>query len=144
MVATDVIGKAIEVLQKANQIELVRELIDTQKDVLDLQSTILSLREENINFKQKLDDKSEKQKIQKLLISHSQPYYTKSDDKVKRIYCATCWDKDRNLIQTQTSYQRGHDKPVSNCYICKNFCEVDKDDYEDGKGTNLKSETKLW
>ena len=86
---------AINIAQKADNIDLYRKLLDLSRDALDLQ-------EENSRLKQEvLELKSVKSTEEDLYTVYGDGIYyvTLKDDPLNIRYCAICWAKDKQLIQ---------------------------------------------
>lgn len=104
------IKDAIGLAKKADNIDLYKQLLDLGAQALDMQAEITRLREENAELKKDRDLES---KIER----HDKPFVTISDDDKSIKYCATCWGKDKQLIQLQQRYYTGGD--CLECNICK-------------------------
>ncbi len=104
------IKDAIGLAQKADNIDLYKQLLDLGAQALDMQAEISKLREENAELKKDRDLES---KIQR----YNKPFVTISDDSESVKYCATCWGKEKHLIQLQQRYYTGGD--CLECNICK-------------------------
>ncbi len=109
----DGIKDVAKIVQQADNIELYQKLLDLSSQALDMQSTIIALQEENRQLK---ETKNIEEKIQR----HEDTYITLIDDNVDRVYCSTCWDTQKVLIQGQ--------KTGDGMYYCSNcntrsYCE---------------------
>ena len=83
---------AMNLAQKADNIELYRQLLDLSVQAWDLQTEIARLREENEALRKHRD-------IADQIVRHVEPCITlKSDDK-EIYYCSHCWDSEQLLIQ---------------------------------------------
>lgn len=92
---------AINIAQKADNIDLYRKLLDLSRDALDLQ-------EENSRLKQEVLELKSVKSTEEKLVHHiskesgwhmEHPYVTLKDDPLNIRYCAICWAKDKQLIQ---------------------------------------------
>lgn len=111
----DAMKDAVNLAQKADNIELYRQLLDLSAQALDLQAEVARLREENADLKKNRE-------LESKIIRHSNPYITLTGDEKELMYCATCWDKERKLIQMKE--QKIYDSPQVVCNICKNRCRI--------------------
>ena len=87
----DAFKDAMNMAQKADNIELYRQLLDLGAQALDLQAEVARLREENADLKKQRN-------MEDSVIRHKEPYITLDGDNTL-CYCAHCWDSDRRLIQ---------------------------------------------
>lgn len=88
----DAMKDAVNLAQKADNIELYRQLLDLSSQALDLQAEVAKLREENNELKRKQD-------ISKKIIRHEEPCITIEGDDLSLYYCSHCWDSEQMLIQ---------------------------------------------
>lgn len=88
----DAMKDAVNLAQKADNIELYRQLLDLSAQALDLQAEVAKLREENNELKRKQD-------ISKKIIRHEEPCITIEGDDLSLYYCSHCWDAEQMLIQ---------------------------------------------
>ncbi|QSX09510.1 hypothetical protein J0B03_05455 [Alkalibacter rhizosphaerae] len=103
----DVIKDAVNIAQKADNIELYRMILDIQKETLDL-------LEENRNLKDKIRNLKEVNITNDNLILKGHCYYIeKSHGILDGPFCTTCWDKDKKLIRM---YIAGN---FATCHVCK-------------------------
>lgn len=107
----DAMKDAINMAQKADNIELYRQLLDLGAQALELQSEVARLREEN----QKLREKAN---VESLIVRHNVPFVTLKDDTDGIVYCSNCWDGKRVLIQMMISQSYGVNTYY--CHTCKN------------------------
>ena len=107
----DAFKDAIDIAQKADNIDLYRKLLDLSRDALDLQNENYKLTEENVRLKKKL---AEDQNI----VRHSEAsYITLKDEEPQIHYCAICWGSDHKLIQMVNG----------RCFVCeKKWLEAHK------------------
>ncbi len=108
----DAFKDALNVAQKADNVELYRQLLDLSAQALSLQAENERLRLENQELR--------RQKVtEELIVRHTQPYITLSGDSTIK-YCAVCWDSDNKLIQMTEFIDSGVSK--LRCIKCKNRC----------------------
>ena len=88
----DAFKDAINIAQKADNVELYRQLLDLCAQALDMQAEITRLREENAELKKKKE-------IADRIIRHEEPCVTIKDDDNNLYYCSHCWDSQQLLIQ---------------------------------------------
>ncbi|NBI08079.1 hypothetical protein [Senegalia massiliensis] len=88
----DALKDAVNIAQKADNVELYRALLDVQKESLDL-------LEENKNLKEKIKELKDNTEISKSLIFKNNSYYKKDDIEYKEPYCSNCWDNNQKLIR---------------------------------------------
>lgn len=83
---------AMNMAQKADNIELYRQLLDLGAQALDLQAEVARLKEENAELRKKED-------LSAAIIRHPESFITKNGDETNLRYCAHCWDAEQKLIQ---------------------------------------------
>lgn len=103
----DAFKDAMNLAQKADNIELYRQLLDLGAQALDLQAEVAKLREENAELK-KLND------IDADVEYHVDAYVTRKSDKKPIKYCAACWADKKKLVPIQDT--RGS---YFYCPLCK-------------------------
>lgn len=96
----DALKDAMNLAQKADNIELYRQLLDLSAQALDLQAEVARLREENADLKKCRD-------LSQVIIRHKGPYITRCDDDKELYYCSHCWDADERLIQLICDFEYG-------------------------------------
>ncbi|WP_295093307.1 hypothetical protein [Ruminococcus sp.] len=106
----DTAKNILAMVKKYNDIELNQQIIDLTQQSLDLINENVRLTQENEELKNANDLEN---KIQR----HDKPFVTISDDSESVKYCATCWGKEKHLIQLQQRYYSGGD--CLECNICK-------------------------
>lgn len=109
----DTLKDAVNVAQKADNVELYRQLLDLCAQALDLQEEIARLKRENEDLKKQKD-------IESHIVRHSQPFITLDDDEQHLPYCAVCWAKEKKLYQMLRQRYYGEFKVM--CKNCKNHC----------------------
>ena len=94
MALYDFVKDAINVAQKADNIELIKQLLDIGQMALDLQN-------ENAELKRKIDELESIQAFEVDIVPQSEPYFTLESDvgNVERYFCATCWGNNHKKIQ---------------------------------------------
>ena len=90
----DAFKDAINIAQKADNVELYRQLLDLSAQALELQAEITRLTEENERLKKSAD-------IESKIKRYEQPYITLDGENENIRYCSTCWAKNRTLIQVR-------------------------------------------
>ena len=88
----DAMKDAINLAQKADNIELYRQLLDLSAQALELQAEVARLKEENAKLRKKED-------VSASIVRHAEPFITKVGDEANLRYCSHCWDADQKLIQ---------------------------------------------
>lgn len=113
----DALKDALNLAQKADNIELYRQLLDLSAQALDLQAENARLKEENTELKKKKD-------VEGRIIRHRDPYITLKDENPPLFYCSHCFDSEHVLVQLHCDYEEG------SCYCphCKTsaFFTVEK------------------
>ncbi len=99
-----------KIVKQYNDLELNQQIIDLTQQALDLINENVRLTQENEELKRANDLES---KIER----HDKPFVTISDDDKSIKYCATCWGKDKQLIQLHQRYYNGTE--CLECNICK-------------------------
>lgn len=90
----DAMKDAINLAQKADNIELYRQLLDLSAQALELQAEVARLKEENAELRKKED-------LSAAIVRHAEPFITKVGDEANLRYCSHCWDADQKLIQVR-------------------------------------------
>ena len=106
----DAMKDAINMAQKADNIELYRQLLDLGAQALELQAEVARLREENQQLREKAN-------LESRIIRHRVPYITLKDDTDEIVYCSNCWDSNRVLVQMLVYQSYGYD--TFRCHTCK-------------------------
>ena len=88
----DAFKDAVNMAQKADNIELYRQLLDLSAQALELQAEVARLKEENADLRKRRDVASK-------VIRHEEPCITLDGDEKNRYYCSHCWDSQQLLIQ---------------------------------------------
>lgn len=107
----DAVKDAINLAQKADNVELYRQLLDLGAQTLELQAEVSRLKEENAQLKLELNSR-------KQVIRHKTPYITLEDDDLSIPYCAYCYGSKGLFIQLFD-----YDKTHYACCNCKNYIE---------------------
>lgn len=104
----DAMKDAVNLAQKADNIELYRQLLDLSAQALELQAEIARLTAENEELRKAKD-------IESRIIRHEQPFITLEGENENICYCATCWGKSNNIIQLRCCESTGgFECPVCN------------------------------
>ena len=116
----DGIKDVAKIVQQADNIELYRQLLDLGAQALDLQAENARLRNELLEMKKEKE-------IESRIERHQQPYLTLIDDAPHLKYCATCWDRDRKLIQMRevTEHMSTGSWTKLSCNNCHSKCQPD-------------------
>lgn len=85
---------AMNMAQKADNIELYRQLLDLSAQALELQAEVSRLTVENKQLKQKAD-------LERRILRNEQPFFTLEGENQDIRYCSNCWAKNKILIQLQ-------------------------------------------
>ena len=103
----DAMKDAMNMAQKADNIELYRQLLDLSAQALDLQAEVARLREENAELK-KVND------LEDDIEFYVDAFVTRKSDTKPIKYCAACWVDKQKLVPIQ-------DQHYSNftCPLCK-------------------------
>ena len=120
MAIYDVLKDVWDIAQKTNNIELYTKLAEVNK-------MVISLQDENARLQKENSELSEAQNIEDDIQRYDQPYFTLGRDgnHSKRYYCATCWGKDKKLIQM--SYMGGAKRLQCNSCGAKFFLEPENE-----------------
>ena len=113
----DAFKDALNVAQKADNIELYRQLLDLSAQVLDLQAENARLKEENAELRKVKD-------LGQQIVRHKQPFISLSNDEQNIPYCAVCWAKDNKLYQMRVLNTYGFGEVY--CKNCGNRCRYEK------------------
>lgn len=82
----DALKDAVNLAQKADNVELYRQLLDLNAQAMKLQAEITRLTEENEQLKKN-------SYIEGKIIRHEQLYVTLEGENNNIRYCSTCWAK---------------------------------------------------
>jgi len=96
----DAMKDAVNMAQKADNIELYKQLLDLSAQALDLQAEVAKLREENAELRKR-------QNVSAKIVRHEGAYITLTDDKKELYYCSRCWDMDERLVQLNCNQYNG-------------------------------------
>lgn len=88
----DALKDAVNLAQKADNIELYRQLLDLSAQALDMQAEVARLKEENAELKRR-------RAVAAKVIRHEEPCITLEGDTTPLYYCSRCWDSEQLLIQ---------------------------------------------
>ena len=127
----DAFKDAINLAQKADNIELYRQLLDLSAQALDLQAENAKLKEEIARLKKKKN-------VDGQIVRHRDPYITLSDENPQLFYCSHCYDSDHVLVQLHCDYEEG----ACFCPHCKTsaFFTAEKGKYStENTGEDLSS-----
>ena len=116
----DAFKDAMNLAQKADNIELYRQLLDLGAQALDLQAEVARLREENAELKKSNDLDSE-------IEYYVDAFVTRRTDKKPIKYCAACWVDKKKLVPLQDQRWQNY-----LCPLCKAEI-VDMSDWEHRK-----------
>lgn len=111
---------AMNMAQKADNIELYRQLLDLGAQALDLQAEVARLREENAELKKSNDLESD-------IEFYIDAFVTRKSDVKPIKYCAACWVDKKKLVPLQDIQWDNYD-----CPLCKTRV-IDKSDWEERK-----------
>ena len=114
----DAMKDAVNLAQKADNIELYRQLLDLSAQALDLQ-------EENRRLKEEIADLRKGKDLESKIIRYKQTYLTLQDDDKMLKYCAVCWDSERKLIQMGETVDWHGERAKVYCKKCENVCLLD-------------------
>lgn len=109
----DAFKDAINIAQKADNIELYKQLLDLGGQALDLQEENARLREENALLKKR-------RSISNSIERHKSPYLTLSGDVLNLKYCSVCWDSEQKLIQMEETTDQAPYRSRCYCRKCGN------------------------
>lgn len=101
---------AMNMAQKADNIELYRQLLDLGAQALDLQAEVARLREENAELKKNKDLETDVE-------YYVDAYVTRKSD-VKLIkYCAACWVDKNKLVPLQDQQWENYQCPLCKAHV---------------------------
>ena len=112
----DAFKDALNVAQKADNVELYRQLLDLSAQALDLQEENARLKQENSELRKVKD-------LEAHIVRHMQPYITMSGDEKSLPYCAICWAKENKLYQMRVLNPYGYAEVY--CKNCRNRCRYE-------------------
>lgn len=103
------------VLQEAGKIEQYNQILEAQKQLLEMQKKIAELEAEKTELREKL-------KIKQSLVYKNDAYWMQCGDGTEKgPFCPRCWDKNKDLLNMQPSYESSS---YSICPECKNSFQV--------------------
>ena len=120
----DAFKDAMNLAQKADNIELYRQLLDLGAQALELQAEVARLREENTELKKATEMEAD-------IEYHVDAFVTRMSDKKPIKYCVACWVDKRKLVPIQDQKYNNY-----TCPLCKAKI-VDMSNYSHRKQTNL-------
>ncbi len=113
----DAFKDALNLAQKADNVELYRQLLDLSAQALDLQAENAKLKAALSECQKTKDIENDIEYHKTVLVDsyHTEyPYITLKSDEEKIRYCAICWGKDHKLIPLYDEL---------NCMICHTRCK---------------------
>lgn len=116
----DAMKDAINLAQKADNIELYRQLLDLGAQALDLQAEVARLKEENAELKKGQDLEGD-------IEYYVDAFVTRKSDTKPIKYCAACWADKKKLVPLQDQRWENYI-----CPLCKAVV-VDMRDWEHRK-----------
>ena len=96
----DAFKDALNLAQKADNVELYRQLLDLSAQALDLQAENAKLKEENTELRKKKD-------LADRIVRHKEPVITLKNEKPILYYCSHCYDNENKLIQVRCDFEYG-------------------------------------
>ena len=96
----DAFKDALNLAQKADNVELYRQLLDLSAQALDLQAENAKLKEENAELRKKKD-------LADRILRHEEPVITLKDERPVLYYCSHCYDNENKLIQVRCDFEYG-------------------------------------
>lgn len=109
----DTLKDVVTLVQKTDNIELV-------KHVLSLQTQALAMQEENRQLRERVKELEQALQFAKELRFEG-PFYYAPDDKVP--FCPRCWEADRRAIHLKSDWNGRRWE----CYQCTNVYLLDND-----------------
>jgi hypothetical protein len=91
----ETVKDAVEVVQKADNIDLLRQLLNIHNDAI-------KLVEENGSLKSKIQSLEEQLKIRDALVFEDNVYWLQKETGKDGPYCSLCWDDKQKLVRLQT------------------------------------------
>ena len=106
----DAMKDAMNLAQKADNIELYRQLLDLSAQALDLQDEVIKLREENAELKRHKNLEAD-------IEYHVDAFVTKKSDTKPIKYCAACWGDKKKLIPLQDMKYDNYRCPLCKAHV---------------------------
>lgn len=103
----DAMKDAVNLAQKADNIELYRQLLDLSAQALELQAEIARLTAENEELRKVKDIESD-------IEYYVDAFVTRKSDEKPIKYCAACWVDKKKLVPLQDMEWENYD-----CPLCK-------------------------
>lgn len=103
----DAMKDAINLAQKADNIELYRQLLDLSAQALELQAEVTRLQEENTELKKVRNLEAD-------IEYHVDAFVTRKSDIKPIKYCAACWADKKKLVPLQDINWDNYE-----CPLCK-------------------------
>jgi len=92
----------VTLVQKTDNIDLVKQVLSLQTQALEMQNKNRKLRERNRKLRERVKELEQTVSFAKTLRFES-PFYFAGDDKVP--YCARCWESDRRAIHLKSDWK---------------------------------------
>lgn len=108
------------IIKKLDNIELQQQLVELGAQLQEMYMELSKLREENLKLKETED-------ISQKIIRHEKLFLTRSDESNATMYCTTCWDNNRKLIQLKCM------DGVYSCNVCGSSEIYDKELYNQSR-----------
>lgn len=106
----DAMKDAMNMAQKADNIELYRQLLDLSAQALDLQAEVARLREENAELK-KVND------LEDDIEFYVDAFVTRKSDLKPIKYCAACWVDKKKLVPLQDQHWDNYKCPLCSAAV---------------------------
>lgn len=114
----DAFKDALNLAQKADNVDLYRQLLDLGAQAQELQV-------ENAKLKDEIQELKRNKINEEKIVRHKQPYITLQDDAQLLKYCGICWDSEHKLIQMRESADWNDTYIKLRCHKCGNICRPD-------------------
>lgn len=115
---------AVNLAQKADNIELYRQLLELSAQALELQAEVSRLREENAELKKAKDMESD-------IEYYVDAFVTRKSDVKPIKYCAACWVDKKKLVPLQDHQWENYRCPLCQAHV------VDMSDWEHRKKAGI-------
>lgn len=106
----EAVKDAINVAQKADNLDLIRQLLEVQKEIQDMSHEMAQLKAENRELREALDKKESVKYDMRLNLY----YIDGSEGRIN--YCPVCWSKEA-ILAPVIKWENG----THYCHTCETF-----------------------
>lgn len=118
----DVTRDAVALVQKLDNVDLLKKLLDVQREALAMLEENKTLLTRIRELEAALEDQNTIESIDDNLEADDGVYWRRQDDWLDGPYCTRCWDVTTTLVRCKKEYSHGRKGtfPFWRCPECKN------------------------